>query len=258
MYTVILVDDQPLCLRGMESSFSWKKYGFEIIYKTTNPQTALEMIKELNPDVVCTDMRMPQISGIELIKAAKILKAKARFIIVSGYEDFEKACEAIQYNAFRYCLKPIDKQTTDGILEELKQVLDAENQVGKQQGEMKKKMPVEKIHNLKFRKMVIYINEHYKDSLSLDELAEKFEINASFASRLFSQYFSMGYSQYLNEVRLEKAEALLTETRISIEEISYVVGFKDAAYFSRVFKKYYGDTPYAYRCNILSDFHRRE
>ena len=86
--------------------------------------------------------------------------------------------------------------------------------------------------------------------MTQDELAEKFEINASFASRLFSQYFSMGYSQYLNEVRLKNAAELLQKTRISIEEVSYAVGFKDSAYFSRVFKKYYGDTPYAYRCRF--------
>ena len=250
MYTVILVDDQPLCLRGMESGFNWKKYGFEIVHKTTNPERALEMIKELNPDVVCTDMRMPNISGIELIRAAAILKMKAKFIIVSGYEDFDKACEAVQYHAFRYCLKPIDRQNADSILEELKLVLDEENTVRNHAEGTISEKSFDTIHNLKFRKMVTYINENYKDSLSLDELAEKFEINASFASRLFSQYFSMGYSQYLNEVRLKNAAELLQKTRISIEEVSYAVGFKDSAYFSRVFKKYYGDTPYAYRCRF--------
>ena len=182
MYTVILVDDQPLCLRGMENGFNWKKYGFEIVQKTTNPKRALELIRELNPDVVCTDMRMPDISGIELVKAATILKVKARFIIVSGYEDFDKACEAVQYNVFRYCLKPIDKQAADSILEELKLVLDEENSCKRHPERAISKNSFETIHNLKFRKMVMYINENYKDSLSLDELAEKFEINASFAS----------------------------------------------------------------------------
>lgn len=248
MYTVILVDDQPLCLRGMESSFDWKKYGFEVIYKTTNPETALEMIKELNPDVVCTDMRMPYISGIDLVKAAKILDIKAKFVIISGYEDFKMACEAIQYNVFRYCLKPINRQNTESILGELKNVLDAENSPENQSGEDGVSIQTEKdIYNPKFQKIVLYINEHYMEDMTLGELAEKFRINVSFASRLFSQRFGEGYSQYLNSIRLRKAAELLASTTVPIAEIAYAVGFKDPAYFDRVFKKKYGETPYVYR-----------
>ena len=248
LYTVILVDDQPLCLKGMESGFDWKKYGFEVAYKTTSPKVALEMIRELDPDVVCTDMRMPCISGMELIKAAKAMNAKAKFIIVSGYEDFEKACEAIQYNVFRYCLKPIDKRSTESILAELKAALDSQNQRWEQPERAAEACPANDVHNHKFRKLLLYMEQHYMDALSLDELAKKFEINASFASRLFSQYFEMGYSQYLTTLRLKNATDLLKNTKIPIEEVSYVVGFNDPAYFSRTFKKYYGETPYAYRC----------
>lgn len=248
MYTVILVDDQPLCLKGMESGFAWKSYGFEIVYKTTNQEIALEMIKELDPDVVCTDMRMPQISGIELIKAAKAMNAKAEFIILSGYEDFDRACEAIQYHVFRYCLKPLDKKIADNVLMELKGFLDAKNRQ-EDTGEAGAQIqPLEEIRNPKFKKMLGFIEEHYAETMSLEELARDFEINPSFASRLFSQYFEMGYSQYLTTLRLRKAAELLKSTRISIQQVSYAVGYNDSAYFSRIFKKYYGDTPYEYRC----------
>ncbi len=256
MYTVILVDDQPLCLKGMEIGFDWGKYGFEIVYKTTNQEVALEMIKELNPDVVCTDMRMPQISGIELIKAARAMNAKAEFIIVSGYEDFKEACEAIRYNAFRYCLKPLDKDNTGSILMELKEVLDAKRQQKERKEEAFRSVQqagiqqirTEDVHNYKFKKMLQYIDEHYAETMSLAELANKFEINASFASRLFSQYFGMGYSQYLTNLRLQKAAKLLQTTRIPLQAVAYTVGFNDYAYFSRTFKRYYGESPYDYRC----------
>ncbi len=248
MYTVILVDDQPLCLKGMESGFDWAKYGFEIVYKTTNQEVALEMIKELEPDVVCTDMRMPKISGMELIKAAKAMNAKAEFIIVSGYEDFKQACEAIRYNVFRYCLKPLDKKNTDNILEDLKNVLDAKNRQEDKSYDSSKKAQIDDVRNHKFKKMLLYIEEHYAEMMSLEELAKRFDINASFASRLFSQNFEMGYSQYLTTLRLEKAAELLRTTRLPIQKISYAVGFNDSAYFSRIFKKNYGATPYEYRC----------
>ena len=251
MYSVILVDDQPLCLRGMETGFQWKKNGFEVVFKTTNQQVALEMIAQLNPDVVCTDMRMPQISGIELMKAARIMNVKAKFIIVSGYRDFEAACEAVRYNAFWYCLKPIDIEKTDEILEKLRNVLDSE-QNGTVSEHVKSEFVGEDLDNFaipnaKFRKMVKYINEHYREDLNLEDLAEMFDINASFASRLFSQHFNMGYTKYLSQLRMVRAQRLLRETDVSIEEISYAVGFKDQAYFCRVFKKYCGETPYAYR-----------
>lgn len=248
MYKVILVDDQPLCLKGMESTFEWGKYGFEIVGKTTNQDIALEMIRELNPDVLCTDMRMPQISGMELIKAAKMINSRIECIIVSGYEDFDKACEAIRYNVFRYCLKPLDKKETECILRDLKEALALNHPQSTQTEENSVDGQIGAVHNLKFKKMLLYINDHFQEAMSLGEVAKRFNINVSFASRLFSQYFKMGYSQYLSLLRLRKSRELLQSTQLSIEKISYIVGFNDSAYFSKLFKKHYGVTPYEFRC----------
>jgi len=231
----------------MEYDFEWEKYGFEIIFKTTNQDFALEKIKQLNPDVICTDMRMPRISGIELIKAAKAMNEDVECIIVSGYEDFQKACEAIQYKVIRYCLKPLDREKTSEILLELKMLLDEKHACNSSPSIYTPEENAVYLPNIKFRNMQAYISSHFKDPLSLEELSEMFEINASFASRLFTQYYKIGYSQYLANLRLRKASELLKSTSISIDKISFLVGFNDSAYFSRLFKKHYLETPYNYR-----------
>lgn len=246
MYSVILVDDQPLCLQGMSTTFSWEKFGFEILYKTTDPQIALEMVKELRPDVLCTDMRMPKFSGLELIKAVKTINSNIECIIVSGYEDFEMACEAIRYRVFRYCLKPLDKAETDQVLSDLKQLLDEKSGLSVTEESQSENTVVE-FKNAKLKRMIDFVNEHFNEQLSLNDLAEKFHLNPTYVSRSFAQYFNMGFSQYLMHLRLKKSQELLIKTNLSIEKIAYMVGYNDIAYFSKQFRKTYGETAREYR-----------
>jgi two-component system, response regulator YesN len=107
MYRVLLVDDETLTFIGMRKVFNWKELGFDIIAETTNPYEALDMITQQKPDVVFTDVRMPEISGLELIRRVREMGLDTEFVIVSGFAEFTYAQEALRQGAFDYCLKPI-------------------------------------------------------------------------------------------------------------------------------------------------------
>lgn len=101
-----------------------------------------------------------------------------------------------------------------------------------------------------------YIDEHYKEELSLDMLAQKFYFNPSYLSNLFKMYAGMSYSEYLTTVRIEKAQNLLRQSSSKVYVIASEVGYSDATYFIKIFKKKVGVSPYKYRhlsCNIRGE-----
>jgi two-component system response regulator YesN len=119
MYRVLLVDDEPLTFIGMKNVFNWKEAGFEIIAQTTNPYEALDIITSQKPDVVFTDVRMPEISGLEMIKKVREIGLDTEFVIVSGFAEFTYAQEALRYGAFDYCLKPVNMDKENLLLKRL-------------------------------------------------------------------------------------------------------------------------------------------
>lgn len=92
-----------------------------------------------------------------------------------------------------------------------------------------------------------YIDEHYKEELSLEILAQKFYFNSSYLSNVFKTYAGMSYSEYLTAVRIEKAQALLQKSSSKVYVIASEVGYSDATYFIKIFKKRVGVSPYKYR-----------
>lgn len=120
MFKVLIVDDEPLVIEGLKTMVDWEKHGFSICGEASNGEDALEMIKQMNPHLVITDICMPVIDGLTLIKeASKIRNIRARFVILSGYNDFEYAKTAMQYDVNHYILKPIDDEEIETLLERL-------------------------------------------------------------------------------------------------------------------------------------------
>ncbi len=119
MYNVLLVDDEPWVLIGLQRIFNWENYNFHILCATSNSLEALEIIKRASVDVVLSDIRMPDLSGLDLLKITKENFPSITFILVSGFADFAYAQEACRQGAYDYLLKPIDHTQTDLFLEKL-------------------------------------------------------------------------------------------------------------------------------------------
>ena len=95
--------------------------------------------------------------------------------------------------------------------------------------------------------MVKYLNENIAEEITLQMLAEKFHMNASYVSQYFKKETGMNLSTYLSRIRIQKAEQLLRTTEKSINEIAEQVGFRDYRFFSRTFKQVTGLTPSQFR-----------
>ncbi|GLX67515.1 response regulator transcription factor [Paenibacillus glycanilyticus] len=119
MHKVMIVDDESWAIRGIRNAFDWEKYGFEITGQFTSAYIAWDAILAEKPDLVFTDIRMPDISGLDLMQRAKAHDLDTEFVIVSGYAEFKYAQEALRYGALNYFLKPLDVDMADSFIGEL-------------------------------------------------------------------------------------------------------------------------------------------
>ncbi|MGO4106916.1 response regulator transcription factor [Paenibacillus sp. YAF4_2] len=119
MYSVIIVDDEPWAIKGIRNAFDWSKHGFEITGQFTSVHKAFEFICEESPDLIVTDIRMPEISGLELMRMTREKGKDADFVVISGYAEFAYAQEAIRYGALDYFLKPIDIEMAESLINKL-------------------------------------------------------------------------------------------------------------------------------------------
>jgi two-component system response regulator YesN len=117
---VMIVDDELLVRIGLRSTISWQKYGFTIVADAANGQEAIQKFTATDPDILITDIRMPGMDGIELIKILKKRKPKLKTVILTNYDDFAYTQEALKLGADEYLLKStLDNQTLLPILERL-------------------------------------------------------------------------------------------------------------------------------------------
>jgi two-component system response regulator YesN len=123
MYKAFIIDDEPSIRSGLKQIIPWEEYGVELIGEASNGVEAYKFIIENVPDIVICDIRMPVMTGLELIKKVYEEDVSSRFIILSGHDDFQYVKEALHYNVENYMLKPINKeelaQTIDQIVTKL-------------------------------------------------------------------------------------------------------------------------------------------
>lgn len=236
MMKLMIVDDEPYILEGLSKMIKSASTCCSQIEEAVDALEALNKMSQFRPDIVITDLNMPEKDGIELIEEAREAGYCDCFVVLTGYEDFEYARKAIHAGVVEYLLKPINQEEIITLLETL-----AEEKCGT---------------NLEFNghmdKIMAYIDIHYTDPLSLDDLAELTGLHPNYISSLFRKERDVTFIHYLNHVRIEKAKELLEkEPNNSVINVGKRVGYESPQHFLKMFKQYVGDTPGSYRENIL-------
>lgn len=243
MYSVVIIEDEYWTLRGILETFPWKDYGMEVINSFTESAVAFDYILQNQPNIVITDIEMPDMDGITIIKKLRERKVKSKFLVLSAHSSFAYAQELIKLGIFEYCLKPVSRQDAQSILKRLKASLDLKSEIV-----IDSDLPENQLSNSRFRKIVAYINEHYAEKITLNDLCATYNINPDYCNRLFLNHFGCSYSSYLKNIRMEKACYLLRQNE-SIPDVAVQTGYNDYYYFIKAFKKHFGVTPYQYKNN---------
>ncbi|WP_234124672.1 response regulator transcription factor [Clostridium hydrogenum] len=110
MIKILIVDDEPFIRQGLKILINWEQYGYKIVAEAANGIEAIKEIEKKEIDLIIVDIKMPEMNGIELIEYVRAnIPKRLKFIVLSGYYEFEYAKKAIKYNVTDYILKPIQK-----------------------------------------------------------------------------------------------------------------------------------------------------
>ena len=173
---VFLVDDEIVIREGIRESFPWEETPYELVGEAPDGEMAIPMIRDTNPDIVITDIKMPFMDGLELCRILKTQMPWIGIIVLSGYDEFEYARQCIQLGVREYLLKPIS--STD-----LKEALD---KVGKQITEERKSLEHASSLRARMGNDGKFLKEKLIGSLFSDEAAPEDAVN------VLKQLSSMG------------------------------------------------------------------
>ena len=239
---IMIVDDEPKIRRGMKTLLE-EQDGFEVIGIYDNAMSSLLDMAEKQPNVLITDIKMPEYSGLDLIEKIREKDKNLYIIILSGYGSFKYAQRAIRSGVYRYLTKPTNPRELISVLREIELKIEGVNRTVSKSEENES---VE-VGNLLIRKALDYIELHYAEKIGLKTLSDALYISPNYFSDLFRRHMKVKFSDFLIEYRLKKACILLKKPEYKVSEIAEMVGFWDSTYFSTVFKKTYNLTPLEYK-----------
>lgn len=376
----LIVDDERNVRNVLRQLGEWERLGITEIFEAANGVEALGIIMKEEPDIILTDIKMPKMTGLELIEEINQLSFKGKVILVTGYDDYTFMRKAIQLNSFDYLLKPIEEEAIQAVLEKVVNAVKQDEAEGIEQGEileeamrlrrnhimtascsgekvsedilvsllpderemdmtlvsfygkqrpeihiealdeelrirkigraftfldedslcivitakdqwlyveewMSENMTVpvrlvqDKLHSpgsirevfeglfgeleqnqyrtirrpdemetaRRIQEIVSYVETYYMEDISLEKLSKMFFLTREHISRTFKKATGMTLSKFVTKIRIEQAKSWLVETEETIYSISTMLGYQDEKYFSKLFKKVTGLTPFEYR-----------
>ncbi|CAM4129787.1 response regulator transcription factor [Lederbergia lenta] len=110
MYKVLLVDDEPIITQGLQALLNWEDYGFEVVYIAQDGEEALAYMKENTIHLLVTDIMMPKMTGLQLIEESQKIQSHIKYIILSGYQEFDYVKQGMRLGIENYLLKPVDEE----------------------------------------------------------------------------------------------------------------------------------------------------
>ena len=226
MYQAIIVDDEKWVVKSLTATLDAMQVmeQFHIVAELYDGLSAIRYIKEQQPDLAFVDVRLPGMSGLEILQEANRLSLKTLFIVISGHAEFAYAQKAMLHNAIGYCLKPFSRSELSDSVQKALTILEKQNEPAP----VTETAPsVQILSRGNFvSAMIDYINSHYMEDISIQTLADLCSINPNYAGQLFKQKMNQTFNSYLSNFRIQKAEKLLVDTDMPIALLALLLAIK--------------------------------
>lgn len=246
MFKVVICDDERIIRQGLKQMIPWKEYYFTTIYTAKDGVEALSLIRQHQPELVITDIRMPRKNGVDLLDDIKDLDCQ--IIILSSYDDFEYMKAGIQHHVLDYLLKPVDHTQLEHILDILVQrLLERPHSTNDDAAYHTAFQPLLKIDydDYYVNQILSQIKQHYHKKVTVLDLINPIDVSESYAMRTFKEHVGITIVDYLNRYRILKSLHLLDQ-HYKHYEIAEKVGFSEYKMFYYHFKKYLHMSPSDY------------
>lgn len=258
MYRVLIADDEPIERKVIHKKIrEYFKEKLEVI-EAVNGREAINKFENQSCHIVILDIEMPGINGLEAAERIREKDQECSIIFLTAFEYFGYAKKAITVRALDYLLKPSEDEELIAALEEAIRLVEQKKNNGERQRIEKASDREEITGALELVKSSVvqqlileFIDTHYTQDIALQDLASEMNYSEAYFCKIFKQYFKKSFTQYLSELRVEKAKELLRNVTINVKEVSDQVGYRDSNYFTKVFKRIVGITPSEYRISVL-------
>lgn len=259
MYTLLVAEDERWIRKGVIKMIDSQSMDIREILEADNIEDAFMLFKEKRPSIVISDVRFPIENGCILCERIYAHSPNTRFIMLSGYNDFEYVKRALLYKAVDYLLKPVDKNILNNTIKKCIDEL-------VEQEQMKSQLPLSKeiepkdqitISNIEevIHQVMDAIKETYWHKFTLSEFALQYHLSEAYFSFVFKRISGVSLMTYIMQVRVEKAKELMITTNYKIWDIGEKVGYFDQHYFTKVFKKITGETPKEYKKSLEEELY---
>jgi len=239
----LLVEDEDLIRRGLRFQMDWTAAGCVVADEAGSGGEGLEKIGLLHPDVVVTDVRMPDMDGLEMLKRGLELCAFDA-IVISGYSEFDYAQQAIRLGVVEYLLKPVNFNDLRSCIQKIVARRQQKNQAQSQSvPPLVPDIDPRTVANRYAAEMLRYIQEHYAERISLTDLSQELNVSCTHLNAKFKAEVGYTFHDFLNHYRISRAVELQKQGNLKLYEIAEMVGFSDYKYFNKVYKKYVGYPP---------------
>jgi two-component system, response regulator YesN len=241
-FSVVVVEDEKLLAKNIAKKIEQTNSNFKVIQIVNNGEDALNFIKYQTPNVIFTDIQMPVMDGIELIKQIHEFNNYIKCVILSGHDDFAYAKSAIEYGVFSYLLKPVNFEELSNILKNLELTFLSYQEMFS--SEQKPSVYSSKEIAALIKK---YIEENYQKPIDLNIIADYFSFSPSYLTKIFVKHANITPSKYIMNYRINIAKQLLGDFSLTINMVATMVGYTDPFHFSKTFKQVAGLSPASYR-----------
>ena len=278
MYRVLLADDEQIERMALARRLM-RRFGDSLqISEATDGKEAVELYQKEHSQIIIMDISMPELNGVEAAEQIRSMDEDCVIVFLTAYDEFSYAKRAIVIRALDYLLKPCDEEELAAVMEEAMRLTDKavhnkENPTGngaemteaEKEAEKRReqwpwnpdaeapKDPETERMNQVAEKIRTYIRENYMNEISMQDAARQFNYSDAYFCKLFKQCFDQNFTAYLARFRINEARRLLQDKNASVREVSMLVGYYDANYFAKVFKRIAGMNPSEYRDSFHTD-----
>lgn len=261
MIRLLIADDEKLEREAL-AELVQRRFEREVVLEVAeNGRKAADTAVLWGADLILMDIEMPGMSGLDAARAVLAQRPSCRVIFVTAYSLFQYAHEAVHLGACDYLLKPVDPDELEASVRRAMRQIETERKLEElaaaqpkpEQTETEEEAedaPEESENSqtaLVMAHVRRYLEDNYMFDLSLDSVGEILHISPAYLSAQFKKYQKMNFLDCLTELRINAAKELLADPFRSSAEVASMVGYEDASYFARAFKKRTGMTPTQYR-----------
>ena len=234
---VVLIDDEQIIVEGLRKVVKWEKYNCEVAGTAADARTGAQLIREIRPDILITDICMPGQNGLMMLAGLRSEFPEMQVTVLTGYRDFSYAQEAIRLGVTRFLLKPSKMAEIDEAMKAMTEKI----------GKKDLSAPDQNTGSFIVNRAVAYMEKHYREKISLQEVAEICYVSQWHLSKLLNKYAEQSFYDILNRIRIDAAKELLKDPSLRVGDIGLMVGYTDTAHFAKIFKKLTGSSANEYR-----------